>query len=95
MCWRHTYFADVKLFRVVFLSKTKKVYILHIAGYNLNFIIWFQRCKGRFIVHFTFQKWFNSLRIYKIYERLKTLTLSALVEALYRCGTHFDKIGQI
>jgi len=32
------------LFRAVSLSKTKKVYrsILHMAGYNINFIIWFQ-----------------------------------------------------
>jgi len=28
------------LFRVVSLSKTKKVYIMHIAGYNINFIIY-------------------------------------------------------
>jgi len=29
------------LFRVVSLSKTKKVYMLHAAGYDINFIIWF------------------------------------------------------
>jgi len=27
------------LFRVVSLSKTKNVYIVHIAGYNIDFII--------------------------------------------------------
>jgi len=36
-------------FRVVSQSLTKKVYILRIAGYNINFIIWSQWCKGRFI----------------------------------------------
>jgi len=43
------------LFHAVSLSETEKVYILHIAGYNIYFIIWFQWCKGRFIVYFTFQ----------------------------------------
>jgi len=41
--------------RVVSPSLTKKVYILRIAGYNINFIIWSQWCKGRFAVHFTSQ----------------------------------------
>jgi len=36
-------------FRVVSPPLTKKVYILRIAGYNINFIIWYQRCKGCFI----------------------------------------------
>ena len=39
-------------FRVVNLSKTKQVYILQIAGYDINFIIWFQWCKGRFIFRY-------------------------------------------
>jgi len=43
------------LFRVVSLSETNKVYILLIAGYNINFIIWFQWCKGRFMVQITFR----------------------------------------
>jgi len=36
-------------FRVVSPSLTKKVYILRIAGYNMNFIIWSPWYKGRFI----------------------------------------------
>jgi len=46
-------------------SLTKKVCILRITGYTIDFIIWSQWCKERFIVHFTFQWWFNPLSIYK------------------------------
>jgi len=62
-------------FRVVSPSLTKNVYI---AGYNNkadNMISVMSTCKERFIVHFTFQWWFHSLRIYKRFQRL---TLSAL-----------------
>jgi len=41
-------------FRAVSPSLTKKVYSLRIAGYNINFIILSQWCKGRFICSLRF-----------------------------------------
>ena len=73
-------------------SLAKKVRILHKAGYNNKFININAVMKIFFIVHFRFQLWFNSFRIYK---RRQTLTLPALAPWPPRCGTNFDKIGQI
>jgi len=42
-------------FRVISPSLTKKIFTLHIAGYNNNLIIWSQWCKKRLVVHLTFQ----------------------------------------
>jgi len=55
-------------FCVVALSLTKNsIYAAYSRIYKLyiiiNLIIWSQWCKERFIINFTFQLWFNPLRI--------------------------------
>ena len=59
------------LFRVVTSLYLKKYICCMQQATKINWILWSQWSKECFIVHFTFQQWFISLRIYR---RLETLT---------------------